>query len=137
MTDLMIPEVDLVTRLTRREQIAWCEQFNALEPQIPLEVTHVFSDGLYSRTMRIPKGTLLTGAIHRRAHLSVVLQGRISVYTETGTEQYEAPCLFSSPPGTKRVGYAHTDTIWVTVHATQATTVKDAEAELIVTHFED
>ncbi len=38
-----------------------------------------------------------------------------AVLTENGIERISAPATIVSPPGTKRAGYAHEDTIWITV----------------------
>jgi hypothetical protein len=39
--------------------------------------------------------------------------------------------IIPATKGIKRVGFAHTDTIWVTAHATTATDVKTVEDELV------
>lgn len=89
-------------------------------------VTHYFTPmdkeygcGTYARKMFIPKGTLLTGKIHKQKHLNFVMQGKITVITEHGTQLIEAPHIFISEPGVKRAGYAEEDTIWVTIHLTK------------------
>jgi hypothetical protein len=87
------------------------------QPQVEIEATHTFADGLYAREIEIKAGTLLTGKIHKFEHINIVSKGSISVLTENGAKRIEAPCAFVSPPGTKRVGYAHEDTVWTTVHA--------------------
>jgi quercetin dioxygenase-like cupin family protein len=109
---------DLLVRLDRREQIAWLEQSVLREPQVELSVSERLCDGMYLREMFIPKGTILTGKIHIREHVSIISRGDITIVTEQGTERYVAPQILISPPGTKRVGFAHEDTIWTTIHAT-------------------
>jgi hypothetical protein len=42
-----------------------------------------------------------------------------------------------SRPGTKRVGYAHEDTIWTTIHATEETDMEKVEKELIAADYEE
>lgn len=74
--------------------------------------------GVYAREIFIPKGYVLTGKIHKYAHLNFVMKGRILVADETGKRRIEAPCVFLSSPGIKRIGYAEEDTIWVTIHLT-------------------
>jgi hypothetical protein len=92
---------------------------------------HHFADGLYGREILIPAGTVLTGKIHKGEHLNFLMQGDITVWTEEGMKRIQAPAVIVSKPGTKRVGLAHTDTIWVTVHATHETNLDRLEAELI------
>lgn len=88
-------------------------------PQVELPLEHHFADGVYVRTMFIPKGTCLTGKVHRHDCVNIV-HGDISVATENGARRITAlgaPQRFTSPAGTKRAGYAHEDTYWTTVHA--------------------
>lgn len=106
-------------------------QLRAL-PQIDIETTHHFADGLYGREILIPAGTVLTGKIHRGEHLNFLMKGDITVWTDDGMKRLKAPAIIKSSPGTKRVGYAHEDTIWVTVHASRETDLEKLEAELIV-----
>jgi len=105
-------------------------------PQIEPEVRHHFSDGMYARELHIPKGAILTGKIHRKAHLSVISKGDISVLTEHGVKRLKAPCIVESFPGIKRAGYAHEDTVWTTFHATDETDLKKIEAEFIAPSFD-
>lgn len=86
-------------------------------PQAECPVRHWFAPGLYMREMLIPAGVCLTGKIHRHEHFCIISQGELSVYNEDGVKHLAAPCTFVSPPGVKRVGYAHTDTIFTTIHA--------------------
>jgi hypothetical protein len=108
-----------------------------LPGQMELEPTHHFSKGIYARELRIPAGTLLTGKIHKFENLNIISQGDISVVTEDGVKRIQAPCTLVSPPGTKRIGYAHTDTVWTTIHATEETDLEALEAELIAASFEE
>ena len=47
--------------------------------------------------------------------------------------------LIITKPGTKRVLYTHKDTVWVTFHATDKTTVEDLEkaGELVCDKFDE
>jgi hypothetical protein len=99
-------------------------------------VTHAFADGIYQRTIFIPKGTVLTGKLHRFAHPNFLMQGEVIVVTEHGgREHLKAPLALISPPGTKRAIYALEDTIWITVHRTEDTDVEKIEAQVIATDY--
>ena len=91
-------------------------------PQAEFLTTHTFADGLYSRQMLIPAGALLVGKVHKREHLNIIPVGDITVWTDEGMKRIVGPWMMKSKPGTKRVGYAHADTIWITVHATVSET---------------
>ena len=82
-----------------------------------LPIRHSFAPGIYAREMSIPEGTLLIGKIHKHRHHNFLMQGSIIVLTEDeGVKLLQAPLMVVSEPGTQRIGYAVTDTIWTTVH---------------------
>lgn len=115
-----------------REQIQRLEgEMKRLGEPIEIVTTHYFADGLYARQIFIPKGCLLTGKVHRAEHLNIVSQGDITVWTEQGMKRVTAPFTLVSKPGTKRVGYAHEDTVWTTVHASRETDIELLELQLI------
>lgn len=103
---------------------------------IKIEPVHHFAKGLYAREIFIPKGTLLTGKIHKHEHLNIISQGEISVLTEHGPQRIKAPCTIVSKPGTKRVGYAHEDTVWTTIHATDESDIEKIDEALVVDTYE-
>jgi hypothetical protein len=132
--ELMEPEIHLVTsenlipvaKFIRqvydythsgvREKIDHLEAEMMKLPQLEIPPVHYFAKGLYAREIFIPAGTLLTGKIHKTEHLNIVSKGDISVVTESGIKRIVAPLTMVSQPGTKRVGYAHADTVWTTIH---------------------
>ena len=114
------------------EQIRELERQIAKLPPADLREVHHFADGIYGRELFIPAGTVLTGKIHRHSTLNLLMQGRIRVTSEDGSvKELEAPLIFASPAGCKKVGYALTDTIWVNVHPTRLTDVAAIESKFI------
>lgn len=95
-----------------------------------MPVSHHFSRGVYARELFIPKGTVLTGRVHKYSQINVLLRGEISVLTEDGIVRIKAPHVIESPAGTKRAGYAHEDTVWMTICGTHTTDVDALEDEL-------
>ena len=90
---------------------------------IELPLKHSFSPGIYARELEIPEGTLLIGKIHKHRHHNFLMKGEIIVITESGgMELLQAPLTIVSEPGTQRVGYALTDTLWTTVHTNESNT---------------
>ena len=126
------------TPIELRNKIEQLEQamFKMVEHHIEIEPVHHFSKGLYAREITIPKGTTLTGKIHKTEHINVISKGDISVLTENGIQRIKAPCTIISKPGTKRVGFAHEDTVWTTFHATDETDLVKLEADLIAPSHE-
>lgn len=97
--------------------IAACpDAFHGDSSSCPLK--HSFANGIYMREIFIPKGTVLTGKIHRHAHPNVLLKGEVRVFTEDGgLEHYVAPMAMISTAGTKRAVLALEDTVWLTFHS--------------------
>lgn len=108
-------------------------------PQVDLELSHYFADGVYARQGIIPKGCLITGRIHKKAQINIISKGRIAVLTENGEpiQILEAPCIFRSPPGTKRVGLALEETVFTTILATDLTIPEEVEQTLTVNTEEE
>ena len=82
---------------------------------LSIDTWHHFANGLVARTILIPAGAMLTGAVHRAEHLNIAA-GDITVWTEAGMRRMTGYHVLPSLPAAKRVGYAHADTWWTTVH---------------------
>lgn len=119
-------ERDMLSKILRLEN-----EMRAM-PQAEFETTHDFAPGIYMRTLHIPKGSLLTGKMHATDHLNIVSKGDISVLTEDGIHRIKAPAIIPARAGMKRVGFAHEDTVWTTVHGTDETDLAKLEAALII-----
>lgn len=99
-------------------------------------VKHHFAPGAYGREMFLPAGMVVVGKIHKHAHVNVISQGRVQVFTEhAGVQELQAPCTFVSTPGTKRVVHVIEDTVWTTVHVTDKTDLAEIEREVISEDF--
>lgn len=84
----------------------------------PTYTQHFFSPGIYTRILHIPKGCLLTGKIHKEPILNIMIAGEISVLLGGEIQRIKAPYICVSPAGSKKIGFAHEDTIWVGCHGT-------------------
>ena len=101
------------------------------------KITHYFAPGVYAREMWMPAGCLITGKIHLTEHLNMLSQGRVSVSNKGKSITMEAPYTFVSPVGTKRAIFAHEDSTWTTIHATDLTDPEEIEDEIIAESFEE
>jgi quercetin dioxygenase-like cupin family protein len=108
----------------------------SLEP-LDFPLKHHHADGSYGREMFIAKGRVIVGKIHKHSHVNVISQGKVSVMTEDGLQILTAPLTFVSKPGTKRVVYAHEDTIWTTIHVTEETDLEKIEEQVIAKSFDE
>jgi Mg2+ and Co2+ transporter CorA len=107
------------------------------EFQIEIPVGHSFADGLYLRQVVIPKGTLLTSKFHKYDQIDVMLAGDMSIVSNDGIVRVKAPMIAKSGPGLKRLGYAHEETVWITVHATRETDIEMLEKTLFLDTAEE
>lgn len=114
-----------------RGQIFELEEHLRTMPQVEMPVTNHFSHGVYGRELFIPAGSVLTGHIHKFTNMNVLLEGEMSVSTEDGMQRVSSGFVVVSPPGTKRVAYAHTDCRWLTIHGTNETEIDIIEREFI------
>lgn len=114
----------------QKVQLLEDEMFKHEQIKIPLK--HYFSPGVYAREIKIPAGTLLTGRIHKYEQLNILSGGKISVLTQDGIKIVEAPFTIVSPPGTKRIAYAHTECTWTTILATEEKDPDVIEAQFTV-----
>ena len=119
------------------ERVFDLEKIMRTMPGLEIPVQHCFGDGVYARSITIPKDTLLTGKVHLTNHINAVLKGSITVMTDAGMQRITAPALFSSKAGTKRIGYAHEETIWVTFLGTNDTDVDVIEDKLITNSIDE
>ena len=99
-------------------------------------VMHHFAPNVYLRQMDAKAGTLVVSKMHRTEHLNILLKGSLTVATENGIEHLKAPLILKSMPGTKRIGYFHEDSSWITVHPTSSTDLEEIEKEVIVPNDE-
>ena len=114
-----------------REKVNRIESILREHEQVEMPVTHHFAEGVYGRELFIPKDTILTGKIHKFSQLNVLLKGELSVLTEDGVKRVQQGFLVVSPAGTKRIAYAHEDSIWLTVHGTHETDLEKIESQFI------
>ncbi|KXO82653.1 hypothetical protein AYL20_01265 [Acinetobacter venetianus] len=105
-------------------------------PQIDLPIFHHFAPNVYMRQMDAPAGAIVVSKMHRTEHMNILLKGSLSVITEHGIEHLKAPLILKSDAGTKRIGYFHEDSSWVTVHPTELTDLEEIEAQVIVPESE-
>ncbi len=111
-------DLSCVSSITERDKVSMIEEEMRKCEQVNIPVKHFFSPGVYAREITIPAGTLLTGRIHKYEQLNILSGGEISVLTHEGMKRVKAPFTVVSPPGTKRIAYAHTECTWTTILAT-------------------
>lgn len=97
-------------------------------PQVDIETWHVLHAGMYARTILIPAGVVLTGALITLATL-LVFNGHASVFIGDGEVELQGHHVIPASAGRKQAFIAHADTWLTMLFPTSATTVEQAEAE--------
>lgn len=128
---------ELMSKDEIRELISRVEKAmeNGIQIEIPIE--HHFSHKVYAREMRVPKGTMLVGKIHRFENLNILSSGEVTVISIDGAKRVKAPFTFVGSPGSKRLFYMHEDTVWTTIHGTEETDLEKIENKFIAKNYEE
>ena len=118
--------------LTGREKVDRLQAEVSKMPQYEPETTHTFHAGMYCREVFRPAGVLVVGKVHKKEHFYLIVSGTVLITGGDGPAiEVTGPKLICSKPGTKRAVYAVTDALCMTFHVVEATTVEDAEEELV------
>jgi hypothetical protein len=105
------------------------ERINLQCEQTPIATHHLFHAGLYARTITIPAGVVLTGALIKRATV-LILHGDVIV--ATGADHpvvYVGYHVLPASAHRKQAFIARADTHMTMLFATSAQDVHAAEAE--------
>ena len=115
-----------------RQKVESLQQELSKLPQYEPETKHYFHGAMYCREVFRHAGVLVVGAVHKKEHFYLIVSGTVAITDGEGNvQEVTGPHLFQSKPGTKRAVYAVTDALCMTFHAIEATSVEEAEAELV------
>lgn len=89
-------------------------------PQTDLGIVHHFSDGLYAKQMRLPKGHIAVSHKHHYSHLSILSMGKACVKTDETNQIFFAPACIEIKSGIQHSIEALEDIVWFCIHATDA-----------------
>lgn len=123
--------MNLVQASPMREKVMALQEVMRELPQMPLQTSHYFADGMYARELAQPEGSLVVGKVHKREHLFIVLKGSLKVTIEDEVLVLSAPTVLVSKAGAKRALLALEDSIYLTVHKTKKKNLDKIERELI------
>lgn len=136
-TGLAVKSTEIDAKAFRASIFAVQDIIGAQEQVEPPLYHHFGDDGAYARETHIPAGMIGVGAIHRYSHPNVLSKGKVTVSSEFGIEEFEAPRTWVSEAGIKRLIYAHTDSVWTTFHVTKSKDLDQIEKELIAECYDD
>lgn len=100
---------DVQAHMEKLPDALWFDDF-------PLK--HQFGDGTYIRQVFLPAGSLVVGRTHKQNHFALLTAGDVSIFSEQEVCRRQACSVWQSPAGTKRIVYAHEDSLFCTLHGT-------------------
>jgi hypothetical protein len=115
--------------LSTNHSVAELESLLLTVPQVDLSTSNLIHAGMCSRTIFIPAGVMLTGALTNIDNICIT-SGDITVTTDEGTVRFTGYHVLPATKGNKRAGIAHADTYWTTVWKTDLTDITDIEDEM-------
>lgn len=127
--DHALAPANLLAGMPDPESVRALESIMLQLPQRKLDVSHVVHGGMCARSMFIPAGTVLTGALTNCDNICVVF-GDITVTTDDGPQHIVGFHVLPAKAGAKRAGVTHGDTWWTTIHCTEYTDIAAIEDEM-------
>jgi hypothetical protein len=95
-------------------------------------LTHTFTPKVYTRTIFMKAGSLITSRVHRTRHQFVIMAGVVMVKVKDGEwKQLAAPYNGITEPGTRRILYILEDCVWMTIHYTEIQPEDESEESVL------
>lgn len=110
-----------IGQAVQRAKVYALEAEMLTRPQVDCPVDHFNAPGEMARRIKIPAGTVVTGAVHKTEHLIIIAKGRLQIVTDGGTQEVAAGDVLKCKPGMKNAVYALEDSVWINVFATDET----------------
>jgi hypothetical protein len=111
-------------------------------PQVELPTEHVIHAGMYARTVRMPAGTILAGALIKVPTM-VIVNGHTKVFVKDGVSEIDGFNVFPASANRMQIFVAVTPVEITMMFPTQAKTVEECEREFtdeheqLLSHFQD
>lgn len=117
---------DVIPAMTERQinNVRQIETIAMEMAQTPIFTEHVIHGGMYARTIMIPAGTMITGALIK-VPTTLIVSGHCTVYIGDGPIELAGYHVIPASAGRKQAFVAHEDT-WLTMMV--ATDAKDVDA---------
>ena len=100
-------------------------------PAAELPTEHYFSGGMYARVMLLRKNVVAVGRVHKKDHLFMVTKGWARVTVDGEVLDMVAPYIITAKAGAKRAVFGVEDSVCMTIHSTNYTTVEEAEFDIV------
>lgn len=118
--------------ITSDNQFERIKSIMASLPQLPaFKTDHFFAGGMYCRRIEIPAGSIILSKVHKTEHHFIGCAGELVVAGQGETYTLSPGDVVVSKVGTRRVVFAKTDVVCMTVHRTDMTSTDGLEQELM------
>ena len=104
------------------------EEMMLAQPQVEMETQHDLHGGMYARSIMIPKGIMITGALVKIPTMLICV-GDAVVYIGSDVIRVTGYAVIPASAGRKQWFLAKSDVYLTMIFPTQAKTVADAEKE--------
>jgi quercetin dioxygenase-like cupin family protein len=94
-------------------------------------IFHHFSDGLYAKEVRVPKGSFLVKHVHPYSHLSILAKGTVRMTKGEEVEVVQAPACINVEANKVHSIVSLEDCVWFCIHATEETDAENIDKVLI------
>lgn len=103
------------------------EAVNLRHPQLPAVTYHLIHAGMYARTLTLPAGSVLTGALIKRATI-LIFNGDATIATGEGSERLSGFHVIAASAHRKQAFLAHGETTLTMIFPSSARDIEAAEA---------
>jgi hypothetical protein len=110
------------------DKVRQLESITTEAPQVDIPTSHTIHAGVYSRTITIPKGVLLTGALIKIATL-LIISGDVVAFIGSETKRLTGYNVLPASAKRKQAFYAIEDANLTMLFKTNALSVEEAERE--------
>ncbi len=97
--------------------------------EVHLTEDNQWVDGMYIRTLDIPKGIVVVGHKHKKNTINFLTRGL--VYYAEGDTFLRAPHMFISNPGDMKTLIAYEDSTFVNIIRTDKTTIEETYEDVV------
>lgn len=97
-------------------------------PQVKIETHHVLHAGIYSRTVKLPAGTTVTGVLIK-IPTTIVVSGQCVFYIDEDVVEVNGHQVFAASGYRKQACHALADTTWTMSFRTDAKTIEECEQQ--------
>ncbi len=111
------------------DKVRQLEGLASAQPQVALTTEHVIHGGMYSRTICIPAGTMITGALVKVATLLIVDGDALAYIGDDEPMRLQGYTVLPASAGRKQAFVAIEATHLTMLFPTEAKTVEEAESQ--------